>query len=125
MIRYALAFALGFAGGFFFHGRSHAHDIYTNQREKGLPTGFPCCGGDPETGDCEAVQYRMLPNGDAVVTSNRYKRQVLIAGPRIAWMTIPGGEWSEAHWCGKPRSGMTSAQALPPDADQPDPETWT
>lgn len=65
-------------------GAALGHDIYNGVREGMSAAGRLCCGGDPVTGDCEAVDYRMLRNGDAVILSRRYGgKQIHIAGPRI------------------------------------------
>lgn len=53
-------------------GPAAAHDIYAPLREGMSPAGRLCCGGDPVTGDCEAVDYQMLRSGDAVILSKRY-----------------------------------------------------
>jgi hypothetical protein len=114
---------------------AQAHDIYKGLHEGLVPEGQLCCGGDPVTGDCEAVgtAYEVLPDGSAIFTSERYKRQVHVSKEKITWAFVPTGEFSEAHWCGKPRQSTTSGYApgsgygmtAPPDAVQPDPETWT
>lgn len=72
-----------------------AHDIYSDLRSN---TGVPCCGGE----DCEPVSYRILPNGDALVSSKRYRATIRVAKERITWTAIPGSR-DEAHWCGAPR----------------------
>lgn len=94
-----------------------AHDIYLPLREKGEPTGMLCCGGDEKTGDCEAIgsNYEILENGDAIMVSKRYGRAVRVAKSKIGWMSVPGGEYSEAHWCG--RVGAVTS----PTPDQIDP----
>jgi hypothetical protein len=122
--------ALGLAAALFrlSMGEAYGHEYYNKLRESyDQTTGRLCCGGDPQTGDCEAVAYQILPNGDAIFFTSRYgQRKVLIAKERIFWMAVPGGEANEAHWCGKPRSAFPSAgAALPVDAEQPDPEVWT
>lgn len=102
---------------------ANAHDIYNNLRQDGTTTGRLCCGGDPVTGDCEAVRYQMNPDGTATFLSERYgKVSVLIGADKITWMSVPGGEHSEAHWCGVPR---TKVQLAPIDAENPDPNFWT
>lgn len=92
-----------------------AHDIYTPLRSN---SGVPCCGGDPQTGDCEAVTYRILPNGDAVVTSKRYRAQIRVAKARITWSAVPGSR-DEAHWCGVPRSAYFGNSARPAPLQYP------
>lgn len=101
---------------------ANAHDIYTHLREGGVPTGQLCCGGDPNTGDCEAVRYQMNPDGSATFFSRRYGVSVLIGADKITWMAVPGGEHSEAHWCGKSRQIVSGA---PIDDRNPDPAYWT
>lgn len=83
-------------------GPVEGHDIYMHLHEKMDPAKMLCCGGDEKTGDCEAVTYQILPDGDAIFTSKRYSAQVRVAKDKIGWFSVPGGEWSEAHWCGKP-----------------------
>lgn len=105
-----------------------AHDIYTNLYSGGAPgIGQWCCSGDAVTGDCEAVgsNYRIEPNGDAVILSRRYSRQVRIGREKITWLPVTGGETSEAHWCGKPRPALSATPAPPVNEEQPDPDTWT
>jgi hypothetical protein len=97
------------------------HDIYSPLRSN---SGVPCCGGDPKTGDCEPVTYRLLPNGDALVTSRRYGAQIRVAKGRITWSSVPGSR-SEAHWCGVPRAayfgngGRQAPLQYPPDDTDP------
>lgn len=102
-------------------GPSSGHDIYTPLRSN---SGVPCCGGDEKTGDCEPVTYRLLPNGDALVTSRRYRAQIRVAKARITWSAVPGSK-EEAHWCGVPRSAYYGTRArraplqYPPDETDP------
>jgi hypothetical protein len=98
-----------------------AHDVYTQLRST---TGQLCCGGDPVNGDCEAIgsRYRIEPGGDAIFESGRYHAQVRIARDKITWLPVPGGEDSEAHWCGVPRSKVYLA---PVNQDNPDASFWT
>lgn len=100
-----------------------AHDIYTTLRQGLVPEGQLCCGGDPETGDCEAIsEYRVFEDGAAVFVSRRYGKTVLIGKDKITWQAVPGGTYSEAHWCGKPRTIVSGAPITP---ENPDPELWT
>jgi hypothetical protein len=104
-----------------------AHDIYSNLYSGGAPgVGQWCCNGDAVTGDCEAVgtSYRIEPNGDAIITSRRYKRDVRVGREKITWLPVAGGEASEAHWCGKPRAAMWHAPQEPAP-EQPDDAIWT
>jgi hypothetical protein len=96
-----------------------AHDIYMTLHEKMDISKMLCCGGDEKTGDCEAVTYQILPNGDAIFTSRRYGKPVLVAKDKIGWFGVPGGEYSEAHWCGRP------GQFTHTDPTQIDPEFTT
>jgi hypothetical protein len=100
-------------------GKAKAHDIYGGVRS---PTGQLCCGGDPKTGDCEAVNYRMSADGSAWFVSNRYKAVVHVGASTIVWEPIPGSP-EEAHWCGVPRSRVHPNAPL--DESNPDKEYWT
>lgn len=102
---------------------SKAHDIYNGLHEGLDPAAKLCCGGDPVTGDCEAVEYKVFANGDALIFSKRYQRSVMIARDKITWLAIPGGEAFEAHWCGKPIEKMGYPPS--PDPEQIDPQTYT
>ena len=98
-----------------------AHDVYTRLRST---SGQLCCGGDPLTGDCEAIgtRYTLEPSGDAVFMSSRYQARVRIGRDKITWLPVPGGEDSEAHWCGVPRTQVSLA---PVTHENPDPAFWT
>jgi hypothetical protein len=98
-----------------------AHDVYTQLRST---TGQLCCGGDPKTGDCEAIgtNYRIEPDGTAVFSSARYGATVRIGKDKITWLPVPGGEYSEAHWCGVPRTKVFLA---PVTDENPDKAYWT
>lgn len=98
-----------------------AHDVYTQLRST---SGQLCCGGDPNTGDCEAIgtRYTIGPGGDAVFVSSRYHARVQIGRDKITWLPVPGGEDSEAHWCGVPRTKVSLA---PVTDENPDPAFWT
>jgi hypothetical protein len=96
-----------------------AHDVYTHLMS---PSGRLCCGGDPVTGDCESVSYRMRPTGDVEVQSRRYNASVLVARQKITWSAVPGSP-DEAHWCGKPRSAFL--HDMPAETDDPDPNFHT
>ena len=78
------------------------HSIYTDLHEFRDPQGQRCCGDT----DCEVVDYRMQPNGDAIIFSRRHKASVKIAAKKIGWMEVPGGEAFEAHWCGFKRESL-------------------
>ncbi|WP_146140228.1 hypothetical protein [Alsobacter soli] len=94
---------------------AQSHDIYNGLKD---PAGRLCCGGDPVTGDCEPVEYRMLPNGDALMDSRRYGRSVLVAHDKIIWMAVPGAEEVEAHWCGRPYASSGYHTGEPLQIDQ-------
>lgn len=107
-------------------GPARAHDIYKDVRVNGLP----CCGGDPVTGDCEALSSAQISLGrDIRVFSKRWGVWVVIPEHRVQWMPLPGEPEPPApgHWCGKPREKMASGygSVAPADADQPDPAIWT
>lgn len=108
---------------------ARAHDIYGNlysdgQQGSGRPNTHWCCNGDPEHGDCEAIgqNYRVLYNGDVIFHSRRYNADVTVLRDKILFMPVPGGEQSEAHWCGKPRASVYTTGTEP---DQIDPKFWT
>jgi hypothetical protein len=96
-----------------------AHDIYSNLYS---PAGKLCCGGDPVTGDCEAVTYRMQATGDVEVQSRRYGATVLVSRDKVTWSAVPGSK-DEAHWCGKPRA--SGGPNWPVQSDDPDPSFHT
>jgi hypothetical protein len=105
-------------------GPALAHDIYGQFYSGGAPgVGRWCCNGNTEgtTGDCAPAEYRMLPDGSALMQSKRYPGKTIhVAAGRILWMTIPGGEAFEAHLCALPRR---PGEAVTPD--DPDPEFVT
>ena len=117
-------------------GPAESHDIWTKAREYNKPAGFPCCGGDPLTGDCEGLTADQVwdqPNGDVRIYSGRYKAYITIPASRVM-PDLPryvDGENKgqsldplvqyEAHWCGKPRG--TAYQDVTPDNS--DPAYWT
>jgi len=97
-----------------------AHDVY-----KGIygVKGNLCCGGDPQTGDCEALAFDQIHEngGVIVVDSKRYGHPVLVPQDRIVWGGIPGEVPGTAgHWCGIPR-----AQPATTTPEQPDPNYLT
>ncbi|MFO1148895.1 MAG: hypothetical protein U1E62_11025 [Alsobacter sp.] len=93
-----------------------AHDIYTRLRDR---SGYQCCGGD----DCEAIgsDFRVRPDGSVVMHSRRQGTWIAVAPDKITWLVVPGGEASEAHWCGRPRGAAEAGLG----ADQPDDGFWT
>ena len=111
----------------FGYQQSIAHDIYSDLREDGSndsgDTGQLCCTGDPKTGDCEAVsEVKVNSDGSAVLFSNRYGRNVLVAPRKVTWITIKGGEESPAHLCGVLRFSMSSQR--PTNTLQIDPDVF-
>lgn len=111
------------------------HDIYRDLYANGGYAhqggeGTPCCGGDPLEGDCEPVghNYEVLQTGDVLMITNRFGRsRVLIAREKILWMTVRGGEFSDAHWCGRPRNSYAPGDPEydTPTFNNPDPEFYT
>lgn len=99
--------------------KAKAHDIYTNLRAPGV--GQLCCGGDPVTGDCEAVDdYEVHIDGSVSLSSRRYGARVLVDAGKVTWLPVPGGEDHPVHWCGKPRGSYAYD-----GSDQIDPAYWT
>lgn len=109
-------------------GPAHAHDIWTQAREFNRSSGFPCCGGDPEVGDCEGLtddQVWEQPDGSVYIYSNRYHARIHIPASRIMVdlpRDVTTGQALDplvrftAHYCGKPRTAL-----LPPEPDDDDP----
>lgn len=128
-----LALLLGVWIGMLLPLPAHAHDIYGNlysdgKQGSGRPNTHWCCNGDAEHGDCEAIgsNYRILDNGDVIMHSARFNRDVLVARDKVLYLPVPGGEASEAHWCGKPRAAMSEGYTPGSvNADQPDPDVYT
>lgn len=126
--------ALVFASAFFFGFTQHpaAHDIWTDAKERNQVTGYPCCGGDPATGDCEGLtddQVWEQPDGSVEIYSPRYKARIQIpasrimqdlprytSGPNAGAALDPLTQFT-AHFCGKPRN----IAAYPVTPDDPDP----
>lgn len=104
-----------------------AHDIFTNLYSGGAPgVGQWCCSGDAVNGDCETIgdAYRITPNGDAIIHSSRYDRDVRVARDKITWLPVPGTD-SPASWCGKPRTTFTNTERMETTTEQPDQDTIT
>jgi hypothetical protein len=106
-----------------------AHDIYNglhdgfddhNEQTFRRDVGRLCCDGGP-TGDCEAVEsgYRVLPNGNYRIWSERYHLPVDIAPSRVGWTGVAGSD-AEVHWCGNPRAKMPYPQNFPVTEEDPD-----
>lgn len=116
----ALFFLIVLAMCAFLASAAMAHDIY-----KGVTGthGNLCCGGDPKTGDCEALTFDQIheKNGVFVIDSKRYGKPVLLPHDRIIWGGVPGEVPGTAgHWCGVPR-----VQPAVTDDKQPDPDFIT
>lgn len=102
-------------------GEAGGHDVYTQLRNH---VGQLCCGGDPDTGDCEpleADQFKVLANGDVLVQSRRYNASLLVSSIKVTWLPVAGSA-APAHWCGVPR---TKVYLAPVNAENPDPGFWT
>jgi hypothetical protein len=112
-------------------GVAQAHDIWSRAREYNKPNGFPCCGGDPMTGDCEGLTAEDIwdrPDG-VEIYSHRYGARIFIPShrimvdvPRDVNTKEPLDELTryEAHYCGKSRfSNGSQIYAVTPD--DPDP----
>jgi hypothetical protein len=100
---------------------SFGHDIYTQLRS---PNGQLCCGGDPVTGDCEAVKeqdYKVLLNGDVIIHSKRHNAMIRVGSDKITWLPVPGQD-EPAAWCGVPRYKVYLA---PFNDANPDKAFWT
>lgn len=128
---FTMSFLLGLSHGL----RTEAHDIWTNAREYNKPTGFPCCGGDQQTGDCEGLTADQVwdqPDGSVIIYSSRYKARIFIPAHRVMpdlprYVDGPDKGQSldplvqfEAHYCGKPR-GLGALGGYPVTDDDPDP----
>jgi hypothetical protein len=96
--------------------RLAAHDIYSSLRDR---SGYQCCGGE----DCEAVgsDFVIRPDGSVVLLSRRQHAWIAVAQEKITWLVVPGGEKSEAHWCGRRRGSAEMGLG----ADQADATFWT
>ena len=89
-----------------------AHDVYRDFYSGGAPgLGRWCCSGNLEgtAGDCSPAEYKVLRDGTAVMWPKQWPGQaVMVPAHRILWMSVPGGEMFEAHWCGvKKMAGIT------------------
>lgn len=97
-----------------------AHDVYRDFYSGGAPgVGRWCCSGNLEgtAGDCSPAEYRVLRDGTAVMWPKQWPGQaIMVPAHRILWMSVPGGEMFEAHWCGvKKRPGVDYDQSDDPD----------
>jgi hypothetical protein len=107
MVSLVVAFAL-----IMFSTCVKAHDVYRDFYSGGAPgLGRWCCSGNLEgtAGDCSPAEYKVLRDGTAVMWPKQWPGQaVMVPAHRILWMSVPGGEMFEAHWCGvKKMAGIT------------------
>lgn len=127
------AFAvIGLAAAFvrMMSGPAYSHDIWKNAKEYNKPTGFPCCGGDPDTGDCEGLTADQVwdqPDGSVRIYSGRYKAYITIPASRVlpdlprytsgdnAGQALDPLVQFEAHYCGKPRGPLKPVTEEDPD----------
>lgn len=103
---------------------ARAHDIYSGVVEDGIN----CCGGDEQTGDCEALDETQIEVGPTRtrIYSKRYGRWVVLANAKVKWRPLETDPHARpGHWCGKPRDRMGGPEIVPPTADNPDPRTHT
>lgn len=99
------------------------HDVFRSERmlnrDTLQPTGPSCCGGEPNTGDCEhlsAEQIQVHPDGSMRIYSKRYSRWVEVARDIIQTKGIPGApDWAAGAWCGVPYGVMTDALQADPN----------
>lgn len=109
----------GYAACLWSSTEAYPHDVYKGVYGR---KGNLCCGGDPQAGDCEALNWDQIhtDRGVTIIDSKRYGHPVLVPEDRIVWGGIPGEVPGTAgHWCGIPRvAGATSP-------DQPDPSFLT
>lgn len=99
---------------------SNEHGSYTHVYEFNNPGEHSqlCCGGDPQTGDCEALTADQIvdrPDGGVTIMSQRYNAQVFVPKNRIEW-TIPLDTTTQqpafphdpfmGHWCGARRGQL-------------------
>lgn len=112
---------LGFAVLLIFAaGPARAHDVYRDFYSGGAPgVGRWCCSGNLEgtAGDCSPAEYRVLRDGTAVMWPKQWPgHAIMVPAHRVLWMSVPGGEMFEAHWCGvKKTPGVTYDIAEDPD----------
>lgn len=102
--------------------RAHAHDVYTDLRQK---NGLLCCGGDPVRGDCEELwekDFTVNVDQSVTVRSKRYHATILVGADKVVWLPVAGSD-APAHWCGTKRSNIVGAPL--PDGDNPDPAWWS
>jgi hypothetical protein len=91
---------------------ARAHDVYRDFYSGGAPgVGRWCCSGNLEgtAGDCSPAEYKVLRDGTAIFWPKQHPgKAIMVPAHRILWMSVPGGEMFEAHWCGvKKMAGIT------------------
>lgn len=114
--RFAFLFCSLIISGWY--GSAFAHDVFLSERQLNQSTlqatGPSCCGGQPNTGDCEHLapdQMRIHPDGSMSIYSKRYNAWVEIARNIIQTKRIAGApDWAAGAWCGVP---------YPPDTGDP------
>lgn len=87
---------------------AEAHDVFRQERmlnrQTLQPTGPSCCGGEPDTGDCEHLapeQIKIHNDGSMTIYSKRYNAWVEVARDIIQTKRITGApEWAAGAWCG-------------------------
>lgn len=89
-------------------GPAYPHDVFMPERQLNSttlqPTGPSCCGGQPNTGDCEHLapdQIELRPDGGMRIYSKRYGTYVEVAPDIIQHKRITGApDWAAGAWCG-------------------------
>ncbi len=118
-----LALLLGMFFGAVICHHAKAHDIYNGVRDH---RNVLCCGGDPVTGDCEALEAEQIvyrAGQNPRMYSKRYQAWITVSQDIVLPTAIPGDKGAAGHYCGVPRSGALLTS--PVTADQPDPLFWT
>jgi hypothetical protein len=102
-----------------FSEKAAAHDIYNGVRDH---RNVLCCGGDPVTGDCEALEAEQIvyrAGQNPRMYSKRYKAWITVSQGIVLPTSIPGDKGAAGHYCGVRRSG--ALLTMPVTEDQPDP----
>jgi hypothetical protein len=118
------AAGIGIAAFIVLLGPARGHDIYGGVRDH---RGVLCCGGDPVTGDCEALEAEQIqhrPDGSVRMFSRRWGAWITVAGGTVLPTAIPGDGGAAGHYCGRPR-GQVGQDGVAPTAEQPDAAFWT
>lgn len=103
----------------FIAAQAKAHDIYNGVRDH---RNVLCCGGDPVTGDCEALeaeQIVMRVGQNPRMYSKRYKAWITVSQDIVLPTAIPGDKDAAGHYCGVRRTG--ALLTAPVTQEQPDP----